>query len=66
MTISKNKRQLIQKIKADIVESNCNYGEVADVLVDLKNHYALKAKSLANAANIHEVNKFCGIKQYDD
>lgn len=64
--VDDNMNQLLSKIKNVILESGCSYGEVADALAILKSHFAIKAKSLANAANIHEVNKFSGIRKYDD
>lgn len=64
--MEEKQEKLIAKMREVIIESGCTYGEVEDVLIGLKNHFAIKAKSLVNAANIHEVNKFRGIKQYDD
>ena len=64
--VNDNMNQLLNKIKNVILESNCSYGEVTDALANLKIHFAMKAKSLANVANIHEVNKFPGIRKYDD
>lgn len=55
---SKNKEKLFEKLKKIVLESNCNYLEVADTLFELRLFYAKKAKSLVNAANINEVNKF--------